>query len=259
VIAQVALQLGILATGNYTYFNWLTIALCIPFLDDSHAIFRRLRKPPSPTPQTRWRTLVPASVLACASVFFTFDGFRGAFAGLAGQQEEMRRYREEYARTGRGPSLAWHQVLRSFNGYGLFRTMTLTRPEIVLEGSADGVNWHEYEFPHKAGDLYRRPTLVAPHQPRLDWQMWFAALGPGQYGYLLERLMKRVLEGEPTVLALLEKNPFPDQAPRCVRLVFYDYRFTRFEDHTAAWWKRELRGMTKPVLLESFQPRAGGP
>jgi len=88
--------------------------------------------------------------------------------------------------------------------------------------------------------------------------MWFAALAPEQYRYLLERLIRRVLEGEPRVLALLETNPFPSHAPRYVRLGFYDYHFTRFEDHTAAWWKRELRETKGPFSLESFtRPQPG--
>jgi hypothetical protein len=135
--------------------------------------------------------------------------------------------------------------------------MTLSRPEIILEGSDDKTNWREYEFPYKAGDIYRRPPLAAPHQPRLDWQMWFAALAPQHYSYLLERLMRRTLEGEPAVLALLEKNPFPSEPPRFVRLSFYDYHFTRSEDHTAAWWKRELKGATQPVSLENFRRKEG--
>jgi hypothetical protein len=192
-------------------------------------------------------------------VCFSFDGFSSAFAGLAGQEAEMRRMRAEFQRTKKYPAQPWHAMLRSFNGYGLFRSMTLSRPEIILEGSDDGANWHEYEFPYKAGDIYRRPALVAPHQPRLDWQMWFAALSPQHYSHLLERLIRRVVEGEPSVLALLEKNPFPSQPPRFVRLSFYDYRFTRFEDHGAAWWKRELRGTTQPFSLENFRPRAAAP
>src|SRR5439155_11402649 len=68
------------------------------------------------------------------------------------------------------------EPLRSVNGYGLFAVMTTTRPEIVIEGSDDGQTWLEYEFPYKVGDVRRRPPWVAPHQPRLDWQMWFAAL-----------------------------------------------------------------------------------
>ena len=253
---QVLLQIGILATGNYTYFNLLTLALCVPFLDDSFRGFRRLRSQPNDPPRKNWWPLIPAGALALASVLCSLDGFTGAFAGLAGQEADMRRANDELKLHGhvRAP---WLQPLRSFNGYGLFRTMTLSRPEFILEGSADGVIWHEYEFPYKAGDIYRRPALVAPFQPRLDWQMWFAALSPQRFGYLLERLMRRVLEGEPAVLALLEKIPFAPEPPRFVRLSLYDYHFTRSEDHTAAWWKRELRGTTRPLSLENFRPGSG--
>ena len=252
VLLQVALQIGIMATGNYTYFNWLTIALCLPFLDDTFRGFRKLRPSASEEKLRHWWPLIPAGALVLASVCFTFDGFVGAFAGLAGQEAEMRRFNEELKLKGRVRP-PWHAGLRSFNSYGLFRTMTLSRPEIILEGSDDGTNWREYEFPHKAGDVHRRPLLVAPHQPRLDWQMWFAALAPGRYSYLLERLMRRTLDGEPAVLALLEKNPFPSQPPRFVRLSFYDYYFTHFEDNTSAWWKRELKASTQPVSLENFR------
>ena len=252
VLLQVLLQLGIIATGNYTYFNWLTIALCVPFLDDAFCGFRKWRMPEPEEKLQRWWSLVPTGMLALASVCLTFDGFTSAFAGLAGQETQARRMREEYDRTGKQPSQPWLAALRSFNGYGLFRTMTLSRPEIVIEGSADGVNWHEYEFPNKAGDIYRRPALVAPFQPRLDWQMWFAALAPQRYGYLLERLVRRLLQGEPAVLALLEKNPFASHPPQFVRLSFYDYHFTRFADGGAAWWKRDRKGATPPLSLDDF-------
>ena len=253
VLLQVLLQIGIMATGNYTYFNWLTIALCVPFLDDAFRGFHKLRLPVAEKKPRHWWPLIPAGTLALASVCLTFDGFTSAFAGLAGQEADMRRMREEFERTKKSQRAPWLAPLRSFNGYGLFRTMTLTRPEFILEGSGDGVNWHEYEFPYKAGDIYRRPSLVAPFQPRLDWQMWFAALSPQHYSYLLGRLMRRVLEGEPSVLALLEKNPFASHPPRHVRFSLYDYRFTRSEDHSAAWWKRELRGTTPPLSLDNFR------
>jgi hypothetical protein len=261
-LLHVLLQFGIIATGNYTYFNWLTIALCLPFFDDTFRGFRKLRltkngEMPHAEKPRHWWPLVPAGALALASVWLTFGGFAEAFAGLPGQEAEMRRMRAEFERTKKTPRPPWHAGLRSFNSYGLFRTMTLSRPEIILEGSADGTNWREYEFPHKAGDIHRRPSLVAPHQPRLDWQMWFAALSPGHYSYLLERLMRRTLEGEPAVLALLEKNPFSAQPPRFVRLSFYDYHFTRSEERSAAWWKRDFKGSTQPVSLENFKRKDG--
>ena len=253
VLLHVLLQLGIMATGNYTYFNWLTIALCVPFLDDSFRGFGKLRLPAAEDTRRHWWPLIPAGALAIASVWLSFDGFTSAFAGLAGQESKFQRMREEYQRSKKAPEQPWYATLRSFNGYGLFRTMTLSRPEIIVEGSDDGVNWHEYEFPHKAGDIYRRPSLVAPFQPRLDWQMWFAALSPRPYGYLLQRLVRRVLEGEPVVLSLLGKNPFASHPPRLVRLSFYDYHFTRFADGGAAWWKRDFKGSTQPLSADDFR------
>jgi hypothetical protein len=74
----------------------------------------------------------------------------------------------------------WVRPFRSVNHYGLFAVMTTSRPEIVVQGSTDGQNWLDYGFKYKPGDLKRRPGFVAPHQPRLDWQMWFAALGSYQ-------------------------------------------------------------------------------
>ena len=258
VLVQIFLQASIAATGNYTYFNLLTAALCIPFLDDSFPFFRRWKMPPPESPKPHRWTVAPAAALALASAIFTLDGFSGAFGGAAEQEEKMRSLSDEYKRTGHVPAPPWHQPLRSFNGYGLFRTMTRARPEIVLEGSADGINWREYEFPFKAGDVHRRPALATPFQPRLDWQMWFAALYPNGFGHLLDRLLQRVLEAEPCVLALLEKNPFPNAPPRYVRLAFYENHFTRFEDRTAAWWRRELRGTTQSLSLENFRKPDSG-
>src|SRR4030095_153033 len=129
--------------------------------------------------------------------------------------------------------------LRSFNSYGLFRVMTTERPEIIVEGSLDGVNWHAYEFRWKPGNRYRAPGFVAPHQPRLDWQMWFAALDPQNRQNWVIKFLGLLLESSREVLALLSDNPFPSTPPRYVRAVLYRYHFTRLSDNTAAWWKRE--------------------
>lgn len=254
-LAQIALQLAIIATGNYTYFNWLTIALCLPFLDDTTPFLRRLALIAESKPAPRW-PLIPACAMAAASVALSFGGMLDAFGGAARQEREMKALRADYEHTGKAPQTEWWKFLRTFNGYGLFRTMTTARPEIILEGSDDGRVWREYEFPYKAGNLYRSPSLVAPHQPRLDWQMWFAALHPPSNAYWLEALLRRVLESEPTVLALLEKNPFPNEPPRFVRMLYYDYHFTRAEENPVTWWKRELKGVLIPaVSLENFRKK----
>src|SRR2546426_4926372 len=145
---------------------------------------------------------------------------------------------------------------RSINGYGLFRVMTTERPEIVVEGSRDTVAWREYRFRWKPGDVTRRPRFVAPHQPRLDWQMWFAALDPdGARGWLLP-FVTRLLQGSPEVVALLAENPFPGGPPRYVRLAYYRYRFSTPAERTyrGAWWDRVFAGyLTRPLSLADLR------
>jgi hypothetical protein len=139
------------------------------------------------------------------------------------------------------------EPFRSFNGYGLFRVMTTFRHEIVVEGSNDGENWKEYEFRWKPGDVNRAPRLCQPHQPRLDWQMWFAALGTYRQNPWFVNFLAHLLQGTPEVLDLIEKNPFPDAPPKYVRAVLYDYHFTK-KGEGPAWWKREKLGLYIPVL-----------
>jgi hypothetical protein len=112
--------------------------------------------------------------------------------------------------------------------------MTTDRREIVFEGSNDGVNWLPYEFKYKPGDVNHRPGFVAPFQPRLDWQMWFAALGNARQNPWFVNFCEPLLQGSPDVLALLAKNPFPGHPPRYVRAEFYDYHFTNFAERRAA-------------------------
>src|SRR5439155_23558230 len=140
--------------------------------------------------------------------------------------------------------------LRTINSYGLFAAMTTTRPEIIVEGSNDRRTWLPYEFKWKPGDLQRRPAFVAPHQPRLDWQMWFAALGDYRGNPWFMNFLVRLLQGAPEVLGLLEQNPFPDQPPRRVRAVLYEYHFTDFAARRARgeWWRRERKGLYCPEV-----------
>jgi len=142
------------------------------------------------------------------------------------------------------------EPFRIANRYGLFAVMTTTRNEIIVEGSDDGVQWREYEFRYKPGDVRRRPPWNIPHQPRLDWQMWFAALDDAQRLPWFSRFLERLLEDEPSVTALLERNPFPDKPPRFIRAQFYDYHFTNVAERraTGAWWKREFVGEYLPPV-----------
>ena len=227
-----ALQAAIAATGNYGFFNLLTVVDTLWLLDDEALPRARGRRPP-PRRAPGWRRIAVA--LAAAPIV--------ALSGSSLLDRAWRRFRVprpiERLRKAMAP-------LGSVNPYGLFSVMTTTRPEIVIEGSDDAQVWREYSFRYKPGDLRRRPGQVAPHQPRLDWQMWFAALEPPPPWFV--RLLVRLLEGSPDVLALLGDNPFPQRPPTFVRALLYDYRMTdrqaRHRDGT--YWRRELLGVYVP-------------
>jgi len=143
---------------------------------------------------------------------------------------------------------------RSANAYGLSARMTTVRNEIVIEGSDDGTTWTPYEFRWKPGDVMRRPTFVAPHQPRLGWQMWFAALTPYRANpeQWVARFPGRLLEGAPEVLALLASNPFPNAPPHQVRAVVFEYHFSEPGTSDGAWRRRESRGLYAPPLSRDY-------
>jgi predicted DCC family thiol-disulfide oxidoreductase YuxK len=233
------LQVIIAATGNYAFFNLLTIALCVLLIDDeSLPRAWRERVAVSAPARGKWPRLLIApfavvlGLLSCVEFFTLTLQWRIPWPGFA-------------------ISLARAAIpFRSVNHYGLFSVMTTTRPEIVLEGSQDGVRWQEYEFKWKAGDLNRRPGFVAPHQPRLDWQMWFAALGSDSENPWFLEFCARLLEGRSEVTDLLARNPFPRDPPRYLRAVVYEYRFTSSAERRAsgAWWHRDLKGLYLPVL-----------
>jgi lipase maturation factor 1 len=141
----------------------------------------------------------------------------------------------------------WFEPFHLTSPYGLFAVMTTARDEIVIQGSNDGVEWRDYEFRYKPGDVMRRPPWNIPHQPRLDWQMWFAALDDPQRLPWFSRFLARLLENEPSVTALLETNPFPDKPPTYVRAQFYDYTYASASEHAAGrWWDRRLLGLYFP-------------
>jgi predicted DCC family thiol-disulfide oxidoreductase YuxK len=233
----ILLQAIVAATGNYAFFNLLTISLAILLVDDEAFPVRWRAAAAAAAGDRRWKgwILRPVAIVLLAASAVPFL----ASFGLRGKIPK--------------PFVALYRAvapLRSANGYGLFAVMTTKRPEIVVEGSDDGASWRSYEFRWKPGDPLRRPRFVAPHQPRLDWQMWFAALGDYRSNPWLLNLLGRLAEGSPEVLALLARNPFPERPPRLVRAVVYDYRFTNADERrrTGAWWKRELRSLYAPVL-----------
>ena len=142
----------------------------------------------------------------------------------------------------------WVAPFHVANSYGLFANMTTSRSEIRLQGSYDGQTWRDYEFKYKPGRLSQRPRWVAPHQPRLDWQMWFAALSTYRQNPWFINFAERLLLGSEPVLKLLDNNPFPEEPPRFVRAQLYRYRFTDLTTKRThrSWWEREYLGLYLP-------------
>lgn len=238
----VALQALIGVTGNYTFFNLLTVALALLLLDD--AVWGRVL--PRALVARITRRADPAGGRAPS----LWAGVCGVLLLLASAAKFAETLTPRSSPSPVDRVFAWVDPFRSINGYGLFRVMTTTRREIVVEGSDDGRSWRAYAFKFKPGDVRRRPRFVEPFQPRLDWQMWFAALAPYRDTPWVEAFLTRLLQGSPPVLGLLGGNPFPDRPPRYVRALLYDYRFTTGPERaaTGAWWSRTLVGAYSPVL-----------
>ena len=235
-----ALQFLIALTGNYGFFNLLTLALCLLALDDRVWSKRapEARDPRPPGGATRF--VANPLLLAMAVVIFSLSliplaaSFRRPIPVLAPLM------------------LAYQSVapFRTINGYGLFAVMTKERREIVVQGSDDEATWRTYAFRFKPGDPRRVPGWVAPYMPRLDWQMWFAALGSVDENPWFLHFLERLLDGSPSVLGLLEENPFPRGRPRFVRAMSDRYTFTTIAERarTENWWNVEPAAIYTPAL-----------
>lgn len=269
-LIQIAFQLLIIFTGNFCFFNWLTIAICLLLLDDGYFLiaFKSLKKMlPSgynktttkdsfelpdeagesadtqngSESKTAWTgpmklvVLVPLVSLVSFLSIHNFILLHPLGFYLPGPMTALV-----------NKAYPFHLV----NGYGLFARMTTERPEIQVEGSADGKNWLVYEFKYKPGPLNRPPPIIAPLQPRLDWQMWFASLGSLEHNPWFLKFSYRLLTGSKPVQALLLKNPFPDRPPRFVRARVYMYKMASIEDllKTGNWWTREFAAEYMPPI-----------
>lgn len=243
---QIFLQILILLTGNYCFFNLLTIALCLFLFDDS--LVNKVTKSKFEKHLTefsenfkpsklRYLYLVPlTSIVILISLFMFPPGNRSNYPSAL------------------LPIIKAVYPFHLVNSYGLFAVMTTSRPEIIVEGSMDGKTWKAYEFKYKAGRLNRAPCVIEPFQPRLDWQMWFASLGNVYQNQWFVAFCQKLLEGSKDVTTLLEKNPFPEKPPKYVRARVFSYEMTDFGEltKTGNWWRRTYeREYMPPVSLIS--------
>lgn len=234
------LECLILITGNYNWFNLQTMLLCLVLFDD--AALQKLL----PQRLTGWLTTKQAvkplqrrgriTVTVLVSLIL-FCSLVEMDTRLGGEPPDIAQDVDNVV-----------SPLHIVSSYGLFAVMTTKRNEIIIQGSADGTHWRDYEFEYKPGDVKRAPPWNIPHQPRLDWQMWFAALDNPEHLPWFWRFLQKLLENDPQVTSLLRINPFADRAPRFIRAQFYEYTYsTSAEKAKGIWWDRRFLGIYFPT------------
>jgi hypothetical protein len=284
-----AWQIGIILTANYTFLNYLVLALGFLLLDDRvllHCLPQRWKKPPldhtamdradvtrpataSPTEadsSSTWRDVANQPTKASRFEDGGEENWRDLFRQqLAVLKRSLVAIMLGWVFYATAVELVWIvfptlklpttpvealEPFRIANRYGLFAVMTRGRYEIEFQGSQDGQNWQPYPFRYKPQDPSQPPGIYAPYQPRFDWNLWFASLGSWREYPIVINTEVRLLSTDPDVLALFAGNPFPQEPPRQVRAVLWQYWFTTAAEKskTGLWWRREFRGLYAPTL-----------
>jgi len=245
----ISFQIFLIISGNLSFLNWLTIALCIPLLDDQ-ALARLL--------PARWRR---AEVQAAAAAQPASRPRRMVIGAVAALLALLSIAPIRNMLSPRQIMNTSFDPLHLMNTYGAFGSVGKVRREIILEGTRDAqlgpeTRWQAYGFWAKPGDIHRRPAIIAPFQPRLDWQIWFAAMSTIEQEPWLVHLIAKLLENDRGVLRLLANNPFPEGPPTYLRADLYEYHFTRFGDPPGTWWiRRRLGPYVRPVSRDDPQLR----
>jgi len=225
------MQLLIIATSNHNFINLLTILLCL-FLMDDKVIGLLLPKKSFQIDKSghikAWLAPITAILIFVASL--------PLFYSMVTQNKVS----PWLAKTG--------MLIRSYglgHIYHVFPTMQVERHELQVEGSYDGINWQAYTFRYKPGKLDTKPSFIIPHQPRLDWMIWFVPSKFDNQIHWFKLFMRRLSQGSPEVLALLKDNPFEGKPPQYLRVLVYKYNFAHQEERnkTGNWWKREYLGV----------------
>src|SRR5579864_2109909 len=245
-----AWQIGIILTSNYAFLNYIVLVLGFLLLDDQFL------------PRFFPRSLRPAAA--------SLSGTEAAAqADAPGWRSHLRLWVQAFSLTWifyatsallifmlspaaplpAGP-VRTLEPFRIANEFGLFAVMTRARYEIEFQGSRDGQSWTPYPFRNKPQDVHAPPRIYAPYQPRFDWNLWFASLGNWrQYPWVIQ-VEERLLSGEPDVLALFARDPFPGHPPEQIRVVLWQYWFTGWSEkrEQGIWWRREQIGLYGPTL-----------
>jgi hypothetical protein len=222
------------ATANYGFFCYLAVALHVFLLDDGDVapLAGRRSGPAAPrlaSPRLRPVAFAGAGLWGLVSLLDAAVHFTEGGPWLATLE----------------PLRAITEPLRLVNSYHLFASITRVRVEPQFEVETAG-EWRPLDLRHKPGDPRRRPDFVAPHQPRVDFQLWFHGLDFQRQPLYLLMLVDRLCRDADAVAPLFRDRP---PAAQAVRIAYYRYRFTTPAERraTGAWWNRTLFDTTQPV------------
>ena len=244
-------ETAVILTANYTFLNYLVLALGVLLLDDR---FLRRFVPRKWGEEAAISGATKEATEEKSWRLWTHRGWRGAGLAVGGVMlswifyatlvEMLGNYRLPTA-----PAIAL-EPFRIANRYGLFAVMTRGRYEVEFQGSDDGENWKPYHFRYKPQELNEAPRIYAPYQPRFDWNLWFASLGAWREYPLVPNTEVRLLSSEKDVLELFADNPFPQAPPHEIRTLIWQYWFTSMDEKrkTGMWWKRQLIGRYAPTV-----------
>jgi hypothetical protein len=246
-------QIGVILTANYTFLNYLVLALGV-FLVDDRFVFGIL--------PSSWSARLRNRFTQAQTVSSGLEGWwhrlRSPWKILRVSLTSVMLFWIFYATTAEmlarlhlpaSPVVAL-EPFRIANQYGLFAVMTRGRYEIEFQGSNDGQNWVPYPYRYKPQALNEPPRIYAPYQPRFDWNLWFASLGSWREYPIVPNTEVRLLSNDKDVLQLFAGNPFSGAPPREIRVLLWQYWFTTMEEKrlTGMWWRRELRGLYAPTV-----------
>jgi hypothetical protein len=245
--AFVLFQGTLILSGNLSFLNWLTIVPAIACFDDDAL---------AALCPARWRERLPRVAPACSSQQLGLCVVYAILVAVLSVNPVMN-----LMSAGQAMNRSFDR-LHMVNTYGAFGSVGEQRNEVIVSGTSarqlgpDAV-FEEYEFPCKPGDVMRRPCWISPYHLRLDWQLWFAALGdPGREPWIVH-LVDKLLAGDRAIAPLLAKNPFAGTRPHFVRVELYRYEMTRPWDPGRAWWTRtHLGSYIPPVSRDDPRLRA---
>ena len=247
-------EIGIILTANYTFLNYLVLSLGVLLLDDRflERFFPRTWKKADAA-----QTAPPDSDSLLQSLKLALSGAMLSWIFYV-TAAEMLWIVFPALPLPKSP-VAVLEPFRIANQYGLFAVMTRGRYEIEFQGSDDGQNWVAYPFRYKPQDLHKPAGIYAPHQPRFDWNLWFASLGSWREYPIVPATEERLLGNDPDVLALFAGNPFPHAPPKMIRVVLWQYWFTSMAEKRSQglWWSRKLLGLYGPTLSKTDDGKFG--